>query len=81
MKTITLIIFFSLSSSLVFATTGSISGTIIDKKTGKALPGVKVVLEDTKYGAVTDLNGSYLIKNIQTGIYNICAYYEGVPNV
>lgn len=38
----------------------TISGTVLDEKQ-ETLPGVKVVVENTTNGAVTDVNGKYSI--------------------
>ncbi len=37
----------------------SLSGKVIDKETGEALPGVNVVIKGTSIGSVTDLDGNY----------------------
>ena len=60
-----------ISSSLFAQQTGTLSGTVKDASTGEALPGVNVIIKGTYYGAATDVNGKYTIKNINTGTYNI----------
>src|SRR3954471_14316300 len=42
----------------------SLSGTITDKATGQTIPGVTIYVPDLKTGAVTDINGHYLIENL-----------------
>ncbi|MCX7611540.1 MAG: TonB-dependent receptor [Ignavibacterium sp.] len=67
--TITILCFIS---NILFAqSTGSLSGTIKDKATGEALPGVNVVLKGTYYGAATDMNGRYNIPSINPGNYTV----------
>jgi len=43
---------------------GSLSGTVTDKKTGEALPGVNIYFPDLKNGTVTDQYGNYAIGNL-----------------
>ena len=50
---------------------GNISGNVVDKETGESLLGVNVFLLKTNYGAATDLDGKYIIKNIPKGTYSI----------
>ena len=70
MKLLTTIIF--LFTITVFGQqTGNISGTVTDKKTGEAIPGVNVVLKGTYYGASTDMMGSFKVKNVNAGTYNL----------
>jgi outer membrane receptor for ferrienterochelin and colicin len=70
-----LLLFLSFCITFVFSlfagTTGKISGTIIDAKTGEPLPGVNIVVVGTTYGAVTDFEGNYNIINLSPGTYTI----------
>ena len=43
--------------------TGKVVGTIKDKETGEALPGVNVILVGTFQGAASDIDGYYFINN------------------
>lgn len=58
-------------------TTGKIAGTITDADNREPLPGVNVVLEGTTMGAVTDVNGYYVILNVPPGSYSVKASYIG----
>jgi len=58
-------------SSISAQNTGSVSGTIKDKATGEALPGVNVILKGTYHGAATDINGKFNISGINPGAYNL----------
>jgi len=60
-----------ISSFQLFGQTSTISGKIVDKKTGETLPGVNIILKGTYYGAATDINGKFNISGINTGTYNI----------
>ena len=66
-----------ISLSFAFASSGKISGKIINSKTGDALAGVNVFLEGTSYGAATDEFGEYVIINIPPGNYTVRASYIG----
>ncbi|MBN1482412.1 TonB-dependent receptor [candidate division KSB1 bacterium] len=55
----------------VAGTTGKLSGTVVDKATQEALPGVNIVIEDTQLGAATNTNGDYTILNVPPGIYTL----------
>lgn len=66
----------SLTISSVFAqSTGTLSGKVVDSQTGEAIIGCNVLLEGTTYGAATDLDGKYIIKNVPAGKYNVVVTY------
>jgi hypothetical protein len=50
---------------------GHLSGKVLDAKTGEALPGVNIILKGTYYGAATDINGNFSIRNIEAGSYTV----------
>ncbi|MBD3288904.1 TonB-dependent receptor [candidate division KSB1 bacterium] len=71
-----------LSFSAVWSqTTGKISGTITDARTGDPLPGANVIIEGTMMGAATDLNGSFFIINVPPGTYNLLVRVIGYENL
>lgn len=45
----------------------SISGIVTDSKSGSAISGANIVVDDTDLGAATDGDGSFTIENIPTG--------------
>lgn len=49
----------------------SISGKVIDNKTGESLVGVAVSVEGTDLKAYTDLDGTFSITGIDPGSYNL----------
>ena len=57
-----------------FAQTGTIRGMVTDD-TGAPLIGANVVLESTTMGGATDVDGSFVILNVQAGEYKITASY------
>ena len=61
-------------------TTGKIQGVVRDAQTGEALPGANVVLEGTKRGATTDVNGYYIILLVDPGSYAMNASLIGYDN-
>ncbi|MBD3288110.1 TonB-dependent receptor plug domain-containing protein [candidate division KSB1 bacterium] len=72
LKAFLLAIFFSgLMMSANADTTGKISGTVTDSKTGEPLPGVNVVIEGTMMGAATNVDGEYIILNVAPGTYTL----------
>lgn len=52
-------------------TTGKLTGTIVDKATQEALPGVNIVIEGSQLGAATNMNGDYTILNVPPGVYTL----------
>jgi len=62
-------------------TTGKISGQVVDKKTGTALPGATVVVVGTSLGAAADANGNYFILNVPPGSYSVRASVVGYSAV
>ncbi|MHB1050671.1 MAG: TonB-dependent receptor [Bacteroidota bacterium] len=69
-----------LFSSSVFAAS-KIRGKVTDKQSGEPLIGASVVIEGTTQGASTDVNGDYIILNVQPGKYTIRTSYLGYQNV
>ncbi len=51
--------------------TGKIKGRVADKTTSDPLLNATVAVVGTPYGAVTDLNGEYIILNIPAGTYQL----------
>lgn len=57
--------------------TGTVSGTVRDRKTQEALPGVSVTLEGTELGTATDAEGRFRLTGVPTGSYNLRATFVG----
>ena len=75
-----LITFFLIVISTSFSygqSTGTITGTVTDAKTGETLIGATVIVEGTDLGAATNSEGRYTINNIPTKTYNVKASYVG----
>lgn len=56
---------------------GTITGRITDEQTGEGLPSVNVFLKGTYYGAATDIDGNYVIENVNPGEYTLEASIIG----
>lgn len=67
----------ALPAATAFAQSGKIAGTVTDASTGETLPGVNVVIDGTTQGAVTDVDGYYVILNVSPGTYALRASYVG----
>jgi len=68
-----------LNNSVAIAQEGSgrIQGRVTDAGTGEALFGSNVILEQTSYGAATDIDGEYHITNVPPGTYKVIFTYIG----
>jgi len=51
--------------------TGAIGGNVMQSDSVNSLPGVSVYLDNTNFGAATNGNGNYTIKNIPAGDYTL----------
>lgn len=74
-KFIKLIFIVTLLPVAAFAQSGKITGTVIDGDTGEPLIGATVQIQGTTTGSVTDLDGNYLILNVEPGTYVLEARY------
>lgn len=68
---IRIVAFMMWSSFSIASTVGTISGTVIDEKSGTPLPGVNVMIPSLNIGTASDLDGDYYIQNIPVGLYSI----------
>ena len=73
-KTVLLTLFF-LCSATLFAQT--VKGVLTDEETGEAIPFANVVLDGTRYGAATDINGFFLINKMPEGSYTLRVRFVG----
>jgi iron complex outermembrane receptor protein len=73
MKRFYIFLIFLFYSSLIHAAdiTGSLSGSVRDKITGKPVPGATIYINDLKLGVVTDTSGHYFFKTVPAGTYLI----------
>ncbi len=62
---------------LIGGTTGKLVGKVTDGRTGEALVGCNIMVEDSDIGTATDAQGEYLIMNLPPGSYRIRAMMIG----
>ena len=55
--------------------TGNIAGKVVDKKTGEPIIGANVSITGTTQGAATDLDGNYVIADLDPGSYSVSISY------
>jgi len=68
-------------SSSVYSQTASIKGFITEDATGEPIIFTSVYLKGTQYGAVTDVNGYYVISKIPVGDYTLTITYMGFDSI
>ena len=65
------------STAAVAGNTGKIAGEIKDGQTGETLVGANVLIEGTSMGAASNLDGYFVILNVQPGKYTLVASAVG----
>lgn len=60
-----------IASIAVAQGTGSITGKVIDAKTGEGLPGISVSIRGTRMGAATGSDGTFTIRAVPPGTYTL----------
>ena len=78
---LTLLILLSSTVSIAQQSNLKIYGKVVDKLTKQPLPGANVLVVNTNFGASTDLNGKFEIKNLSSGEYQIRASIIGYRSV
>jgi len=70
---------FSLSiSDMVFSQNlGSISGTVVSEVNGAPLLGVNIILEGTRFGTTSSVDGTFTIANVPTGRFRLQLSFIG----
>lgn len=66
-----------IESGLYMPTTGTISGKVIDSRSGEGLPGANVLLKGTTIGAASAADGSFTIANVPPGSYSVVVSFIG----
>lgn len=75
MKHITYLILFLSTASLSWSQTGTLSGKVVDKATGEDMIGAILRIEGTSLGAATEFDGTFSIRNIPAGTYQVkCSF-------
>ena len=77
-KILTSLTIFSFSLSFSFAQTGTIAGKVIDIKSSETLVGVVVMVKgNQQMGALTDIDGNFVIDNVPVGTQVLSVSYVG----
>jgi hypothetical protein len=56
---------------------GSLTGRVVDKKTGHALPFASITVVEAKRGVLTDSEGQYVLSGLLPGTYEVRAQFLG----
>ncbi|MFA7494526.1 MAG: TonB-dependent receptor, partial [Proteiniphilum sp.] len=75
-----MVLFFLAFPVYGYGQTGIIKGKIVDAKTNEPLIGASVLIEGTTNGAAADLDGNYIIRNVDAGTYTLIASYVAYQN-
>jgi iron complex outermembrane receptor protein len=65
----------------LFILNGTLSGKVIEKDKGVALPGATVYIPDLKLGVIADDKGQYRFNSLPSGAYLIQVHYVGFKTV
>ncbi len=76
-----IILFLAIPVFLFAIETGTIKGTVFDKKTGEPIPSANVILKGTTIGTSTDIDGNFLLKYVMKGQYDIVISVIGYKSV
>jgi outer membrane receptor protein involved in Fe transport len=68
---LSLILTLTVNFNLFGGITGKIAGKVTDAETGEALIGINVLIEGTSLGAATNVDGNYIINNVEPGTYTL----------
>ncbi len=66
-----------LSAQILAQNTGTLTGSVKDKLSQEALIGVTIKIDNSDFGAVTDIAGNFRIAGIPPKSYNVVAMYLG----
>jgi outer membrane receptor for ferrienterochelin and colicin len=81
MRKILIVGLLSILISPVFGQKGAIKGTIIDKKNKETIIGANVKIDNSSFGAVTDINGQFQIEGLVPGKYTVTTSYVSYKSV
>ena len=66
-----------LSSFQVFSQSGTVRGFVYEQDSGEPAMFSNIILEGTKIGGVTDVNGFFTLSQVPNGTYNLIVSYIG----
>ena len=70
----TILFFFSLT---LFAQEGVIQGKVLNPINNNPIPFANIIVQGIDVGAVSDLEGNYVISGLAPGLYNVKASFVG----
>ena len=68
-------------STTTFSQTATVKGFVNEEATGEPVIFTSVYLAGTQYGAITDVNGYYVISKIPPGSYTLLVTYMGFDSI
>ena len=74
---ILVVISFMFAQTLYAGITGTLAGTVTDKKTGDPLPGASIMIVDSYLGSAANAKGQFLVNNVPAGTFTIKAQMMG----
>ena len=77
----TLVLLCFVSGSVLGSVVGKIVGTVTDAETNEPMVGVTVTVQGTSMGAMTDVEGNYVIMNVPVGTYVLALSTVGYATV
>lgn len=66
---------------VIYGQTSTITGTVIDSRSGDVIPGANIYISDLGRGAAADINGEFNLQNIPYGNYNIRVSFIGYADL
>ena len=75
------LIIYIIFSSVLYASSGSIIGEVIDVATHQPLIGANIIIVDTDYGTACDTEGKFFISNIPVGSYTVTVSMIGYSSI
>ena len=76
-KLLSVVFILAITSSYVFAQSGSIRGQITDAETGEPIPTANILLVGLERGTASDVDGFYTIRDIPAGEYTVRVTFVG----
>ena len=76
-RTLVIFILFICTGFVALSQNATLRGNIFDKNTGEPVIFANVFLEGTNYGTTSDIDGFFVLSNIQPGVYNLTVSYIG----
>ena len=71
MRVVVQFIFLLVSPLLFSQGIGGLKGTVLDESNGKPIPGINVLVKNTKFALSTDMDGNYIFRSIPAGTYEV----------